>query len=1281
MDNQAPATPSSSGSGSDSDTEAPRVYFGPVKTPERNFVAANKLFPPPVSSPLRRSPRLSSPRPQPNLQSELQEEEPETTAQEAEDIEHVAQLVNQVEVDDDDEDMVDSQSGTPQSGALIPDEPSSALANRILLALDNPSPPPSPPAALSIFDPYHATNPGTSNDYQEDLLLLRANEEGHVPEDDNPLGHRVTSPRTSPSQRKNQSAREELLIAFDSPNHSMTADAMQPSAVPTTPHPVLSVDDMFSQSPDVHQTIQTTDVTMHVPVLVVEGVERDDRSDSMAIDSPKQTMVELEPPTHSPAQQIQENQTSNGTVASSFEPLVEPMATPLRRSSRPRKSVIPTPSPKPIPHPVFTAPPPTTPLSIRKKSALSKPIDDGEVIEDSQDEKNDDTRLSPVRAARSRPRRSRSPSKEPPSFRRELGSLSPKSSDLLSTLAFGDNGPSSRGPSKEPPFRRELGSLSPKSSDLPSTLAFGGLEATPQPPGSSAIRSPYEPAPVFSFSVFGGDSGMLEPRATPSTPIREPSPNGPRRILSPPKAETSPAKFHLQAPTPGSSVGTPARRITMEEAIANGQISPQKAAQLGFKANTAIATPSTKVSTPARRVLISEKHPVPPPVSAKVVASRLTSPSKSLASSQREKSAEPSARLTASVKGKERAVSPGLSVESSLSKSTRQLPFPIVAAEPTPSKNEPESMATSSSNTNGNISSPSKSSLKQVSSRIPRIPAKPYARATDSKILEKKKTEPRPRGTDVSKDSPVNTTTRRSIRMVETSIKPTASSLARTKQPVASSSSITPAMVKNAVLKRKREEKPPSPPKPRVLRQVPSLKGSTSTKSAMGRPTATVTTTTTINEDTKGKKPTGGSIRIRRVVTPPVPTKPPSPPLQPPESSSDDIPSSEEAPVLIETGIPQLDLPERIGIAPPSSPPSSTQDLLPGSPMKQDAHPHTVDEDMESETPMIPPISMIPTPVIVINPPAPSPPQPEPVSSGLRRTTRQRRSTSTSGSEPQPPTSSRAATRRKAAVTFHSDDVFSGMSITALKELTTSNTTKNQHYLTARLETEVVRKDGLRPESPAVKIRTISQRQQEEKEMEREERAQRRARRNLAKGLEGDESMISGSEEAGYSSPTEVHTEGDGDVNMEGSEEEDELDEDELPRHTRGAGDEEDYETPERPLRGVKARLFDDGATQEQRRSVKWDRGLYTLVYLDEVQLGSRQTLKENRDLKGILAPAAKALRLDTLGNLVQADTPLGDLIPENVTVKKFVYDNDVVIVPEPTPPPPKNTRLKGKRK
>jgi len=83
-------------------------------------------------------------------------------------------------------------------------------------------------------------------------------------------------------------------------------------------------------------------------------------------------------------------------------------------------------------------------------------------------------------------------------------------------------------------------------------------------------------------------------------------------------------------------------------------------------------------------------------------------------------------------------------------------------------------------------------------------------------------------------------------------------------------------------------------------------------------------------------------------------------------------------------------------------------------------------------------------------------------------------------------------------------------------------------------------------------------------------------------------------------------------------------------------------------------------------------------VYIDEVKLGTRQPLKENISLKGILAPTAKALRLDTLGNLPQADLPLADLVQENITIKKFVYDNDVEPVPELIVV--KNTRSRAKK-
>jgi hypothetical protein len=49
---------------------------------------------------------------------------------------------------------------------------------------------------------------------------------------------------------------------------------------------------------------------------------------------------------------------------------------------------------------------------------------------------------------------------------------------------------------------------------------------------------------------------------------------------------------------------------------------------------------------------------------------------------------------------------------------------------------------------------------------------------------------------------------------------------------------------------------------------------------------------------------------------------------------------------------------------------------------------------------------------------------------------------------------------------------------------------------------------------------------------------------------------------------------------------------------------------------------------------------------------------------------------LDTLGNLPNADTPLTDLVYENIVVKKFVYDND----PQPPALAVKNTRSRSKK-
>ncbi|KAJ6496658.1 hypothetical protein C8R47DRAFT_973231 [Mycena vitilis] len=301
------------------------------------------------------------------------------------------------------------------------------------------------------------------------------------------------------------------------------------------------------------------------------------------------------------------------------------------------------------------------------------------------------------------------------------------------------------------------------------------------------------------------------------------------------------------------------------------------------------------------------------------------------------------------------------------------------------------------------------------------------------------------------------------------------------------------------------------------------------------------------------------------------------------------------------------------------------------------------------------PIASSPVP-----PPAeelPSDPPPLDVSEPVRRTTRLRKSVfPTSVGPPQP-----LPTRRKVSQQPPSGSgAFAGMNATALRALTSSNTTKNQKYLAAKLETEVVRKEGARPESPAVKIRTIAQREQEEKTIQRKARAARRAQRNEDGFSEGDESTADTFSD---------------------------MDSSPLRRHRRGPGDEEDYETPivHRAKRARAGSVSAEGEYTEKKR-VKWHRGLSTAVYLDEVEPRTKARPKENLVTKGCLASTAKAIRLDPLGNHPNAELPLQDLIEENIVVKKFVYDNDEPVTAlneEPITPVivVKNTRSKAKKK
>ncbi|KAI0006015.1 hypothetical protein BJV74DRAFT_792435 [Russula compacta] len=238
---------------------------------------------------------------------------------------------------------------------------------------------------------------------------------------------------------------------------------------------------------------------------------------------------------------------------------------------------------------------------------------------------------------------------------------------------------------------------------------------------------------------------------------------------------------------------------------------------------------------------------------------------------------------------------------------------------------------------------------------------------------------------------------------------------------------------------------------------------------------------------------------------------------------------------------------------------------------------------------------------------------------------------------------------------------FSSMSALALKALTTSNTEKNQHNLVAILETEVVRKPGNRPGSPTTRIKTIDEKRKLEQDQERRERAERRARRS-SQPLE-DSRLTCEDEESLPVGPDGQPL-----------------------RHRRGPGDEEAYESPERIYRPEKrARIGEAGEPEEvETKAVRWDRGLFTMIYFDDLPLKSREGDKPQASAthtKGALAGSAKALQLDSLGNLVHATSPLKDLVQENVVIKKYVYDDDAEAAEIDAPKPlskGKNRKSKG---
>ncbi|KZT26216.1 hypothetical protein NEOLEDRAFT_1241097 [Neolentinus lepideus HHB14362 ss-1] len=272
--------------------------------------------------------------------------------------------------------------------------------------------------------------------------------------------------------------------------------------------------------------------------------------------------------------------------------------------------------------------------------------------------------------------------------------------------------------------------------------------------------------------------------------------------------------------------------------------------------------------------------------------------------------------------------------------------------------------------------------------------------------------------------------------------------------------------------------------------------------------------------------------------------------------------------------------------------------------------------------------------------------------SGLRRTSRSRRPLNAEDVFGPTLASRSRQARRKALPSQSASTSVIGMTQTALRAVTNKNTQQNQKYLFIDIETEVVRKPGPRPESPTTKVKTAIQKQKDEQSQERADRAERRARRSEGSLDDGDMVDPNQSIEWDPSTKTEEH-----------------------PKHQRGPGDEVDYVTPEKPEPPAKKARFDVSAEDKAAKRVKWDKGLHTLIYLDD----PKPEHKGSGLTKGALAKSAKELRLDNLGNLLISADPLPGSSHEKVVVKKFVYDNDPEVTIVEDKPPPKTRSKKSK--
>ena len=633
-------------------------------------------------------------------------------------------------------------------------EPSVILASRVLSACSNPSPPPSPRLSaprtlpeyedIQLVDISGTPEPPNALTSMPGSPLIPLDSLAEPDASSSPFVPRVSTPTQQHVDRANTSQPD--LIAFDSfstPN----ASHLNPlsGSTPSRDHPSqqtpASVDDLLSISPRTSPpTLQVHSThTTEPPQNESAGTPDED----MEVDS--SLIVEVvAPPSSPPLIQMSvadEASPDVGTNTSVTEgPGLNEQTPPLRRSTRPRKSrdslpqtVVNT-SPQPtLPEPHFTAPESSNaekPEELKSRTQRKRSLKPSPRPEDTGEGASTDAPITPRRL------------QQVARVQRELGSLSPMSAAALSQLVPTAAAGSASGSSTPlPPPVLADGNVPSVESDLPPdpktppkqnpTFVFPqvGLASEPEP-GTQRPKSPLRPFSPFKF----GEGSRTPARRVPIAQAVAEGTYSPNKL---------PASFGAAGPTnaPGSPIfkklalddplRSPARRVPMSEAFAVRPPSPGKALDKGK--GKAIPRPQSPVrasSVPPRERSTSIE---PPP----------------LARGVRGASAEPISRQPALGRRplfQKPASSDG--IPGSAAKSRSALPFSIVQPRSISAIPEGDEGATSPirpapTTLNGAsaratsaipLASPAKqgSSLRQPSagsgSKIPRIGAKPYAR-------------------------------------------------------------------------------------------------------------------------------------------------------------------------------------------------------------------------------------------------------------------------------------------------------------------------------------------------------------------------------------------------------------------------------------------------------------------------------------------------------------------------------------------------------------------------